>query len=217
MRIRRGRRMLISVVAAASLTVAVVAALALGSGSKTEPSSAGRFRGSEPPGRYELPAFELQSYRGEVLASDRLRGQVVLLTLLDSQCEQVCPLLASVIARAIDRLAPAEQAMVRALALTSDPAEDTPASVERFLSAQRAEGRLDYLLGTEAQLRPLWRQLYVLPSLDTGNDEIHSAPLRVYDRDGLWVATLHAGADLSEENLIHDIRVALRVRRDETR
>jgi hypothetical protein len=49
----------------------------------------------------------------------------------------------------------------------------------------------------------------VLPSLDTGRDTLHSAPLRVYDRDGVWVATLHAGVDLSEENLLHDIRYAL--------
>jgi cytochrome oxidase Cu insertion factor (SCO1/SenC/PrrC family) len=95
------------------------------------------------------------------------------------------------------------------LALTADPEEDTPRSVRRFLSSQRAEGRLDYLLGTESQLRPLWKALSVLPSLDTGRDTVHSAPLRIYDRDGVWVATLHAGADLSESNLNHDIRAAL--------
>lgn len=37
----------------------------------------------------------------------------------------------------------------------------------------------------------------------------HSAPLRIYDRSGVWVATLHAGVNLSEENLLHDLRAAL--------
>jgi len=33
--------------------------------------------------------------------------------------------------------------------------------------------------------------------------------VRIYDRDGVWVSTLHAGADLTTENLVHDVRVAL--------
>jgi protein SCO1/2 len=168
-----------------------------------------RYRGSEPPPGIALPAFRLPSYTGNEVSSRSLEGLVVLLTVLDSQCTEACPVLATVTARALDRLAPAERAQVRALALTADPEEDTPRSVRRFLSSQRAEGRLDYLLGTESELRPLWKALSVLPSLDTGRDSVHSAPLRIYDRDGVWVATLHAGADLSEPNLIHDIRVAL--------
>lgn len=49
----------------------------------------------------------------------------------------------------------------------------------------------------------------ILPSLDTGQNTLHSAPLRLYDRKGVWVSTLHAGADLAQCNLLHDIRHAL--------
>ena len=49
----------------------------------------------------------------------------------------------------------------------------------------------------------------VLSSLETGQGTLHSAPVRIYDRSGTSVASLHAGADLSEANLNHDIRVAL--------
>jgi cytochrome oxidase Cu insertion factor (SCO1/SenC/PrrC family) len=203
------------------LVVLAAAAVLLAGGFGGEADGAqsgdGPYRGSEPPGRIELPAFELPSYRGGHVASSDLRGTVVLLTLLDSQCTDACPILASVVARAVDDLRPAEQARVRALAITSDPAEDTRASVRGFLRRQRAEGRLDYLLGSERDLRPLWSALHVLPSLDTGRDTLHSAPLRIYDRSGIWVATLHAGADLSEANLLHDIRVALAARDDATR
>lgn len=169
----------------------------------------GAYRGSEPPAGIMLPGFELPSYRGGRVSARELQDRVVLLTLLDSQCTEACPILASVIARAVDRLSADERRQVRALAITGDPAEDTPASVRRFLAARRAEGRLDYLLGEERELRPLWTALQLLPSLDTGQDTLHSAPLRIYDREGVWVATLHAGADLSEENLLHDIRYAL--------
>jgi protein SCO1/2 len=191
--------------------VAVVVALAGRGGGSNEAGlgDGGPYRGSEPPARITLPDFDLPSYRGGRLSAGELRGRVVLLTLLDSQCTEACPILASVIARTVDRLSRDERAQVRALAITGDPAEDTPASVRRFLAARRAEGRLDYLLGEERELRPLWTALQLLPSLDTGQDTLHSAPLRVYDREGVWVATLHAGADLSDENLLHDIRYAL--------
>jgi cytochrome oxidase Cu insertion factor (SCO1/SenC/PrrC family) len=210
---RSNRRSLILVLAAALAGLAVLAilvALASGRGSdEAGLSGGGAYRGSEPPARFTLPEFDLPGYDGGRVSSGELRGRVVLLTLLDSQCTDACPILASVIARAVDRLSRDERAQVRALAITGDPAEDTRASVRRFLAAQRAEGRLDYLLGDERELRPLWTELQLLPSLDTGRDTVHSAPLRIYDRDGIWVATLHAGADLSEENLLHDIRYAL--------
>jgi protein SCO1/2 len=192
------------------LLVAGVAVLASDRGGRAAGlSGEAPYRGSEPPVRIMLPEFELPSYRGGRVSTGELRGRVVLLTLLDSQCTDACPILASVIARTVDRLSPDERALVRALAITGDPTEDTPASVRRFLAARGAEGRLDYLLGQERELRPLWTALQLLPSLDTGQDALHSAPLRIYDRSGVWVATLHAGADLSEENLLHDIRYAL--------
>lgn len=55
---------------------------------------------------------------------------------------------------AVARFRPA-RAQVRAVGVTADPEEDTPASVGRFLRARRAEGRLDYLLGDARGLRPL--------------------------------------------------------------
>lgn len=205
---RQSTRTVVMLAAVGALALAGgIAALASREGGTDEP-----YRGGAPPKGIELPSFQLRSYRGDRVSSRSLAGRVVLLTVLDSQCTEACPILASVTARALDRLAPSERAQVRAVAITADPSEDTAASVRRFLSSQRAEGRLDYLLGTERELRPLWNALQVLPSLDTGRDTVHSAPLRIYDRDGTWVATLHAGADLSQENLIHDIRTALESR-----
>jgi cytochrome oxidase Cu insertion factor (SCO1/SenC/PrrC family) len=208
--------MLVLIAALASLAVVagIVAVADRLSGGRADEA---RYRGSEPPGRNLLPTIALPSYRGGRVTASELRGRVVLVTLLDSQCTDACPIIASVVARTVDRLTPAERGQVRALAVTGDPAEDTPASVRRFLRSQRAEGRLDYLIGKERELRPLWSALHLLPSLDSGRDTLHSAPLRVYDRNSVWVATLHAGVDLSEADLLHDIRRALRARDDDTR
>jgi protein SCO1/2 len=210
---RRGFRAPLALAASAvALLVAAGAVIAaVGRQRQESADSAGKdsFRGSVPPARIELPWFQLVDYRGRHVSSEALRGKVVVLTLLDSQCEETCPVIASVVARTIDRLSPAERRRVRAVALSTDPAEDTGDSVRRFLASRRATGRLDYLVGSEADLRRLWRELHVLSSLESGEDALHSAPVRVYDRRLVWVSTLHAGVDLTAENLLHDIRLAM--------
>jgi cytochrome oxidase Cu insertion factor (SCO1/SenC/PrrC family) len=111
----------------------------------------------------------------------------------------------------MEKLTAQEGRQVKAVAITTDPRGDTPASVRRFLSRRHAGGEIEYLLGSEGELRKLWKTFHVLSSLESGSHEMHSAPVRIYDRDLIWVATLHAGADLTESALLHDIRTALRV------
>ena len=115
------------------------------------------------------------------------------------------------VARTLDGLTQDERRDVRAVAISTDPAEDTERNVRSFLVRNRAVGRLLYLGGgqPESELRAVWNEFKVLSSLESGEDTLHSAPVRIYDRHGEWVATLHAGADLTEESLAHDIRVAL--------
>jgi cytochrome oxidase Cu insertion factor (SCO1/SenC/PrrC family) len=158
-----------------------------------------------------LSDFSLRNYDGQRVRSSDLRGRVIVLTFLDSQCTESCPVIAWTVARAVEALAPAERRDVRAVAISTDPAEDTERSVRRFLARNRALGSLLYVGGgqSERELRSVWKSFAVLSSLESGMDTLHSAPVRIYDRSGVWVATLHAGADLNEANLAHDMRVAL--------
>ena len=158
-----------------------------------------------------MPEFSLRNYDGRLIFSDALRGRVTVLTFLDSQCTESCPVIAWTVARAVDGLTSAERKEVEVVAISADPTEDTPANVRRFLARNRATGRLRYVGGGEPErkLRKVWNTFQILSSLESGNDALHSAPVRIYDRNGTWVATLHAGADLSEANLVHDIRAAM--------
>lgn len=171
--------------------------------------AAGEYRGSEPPARITLPDFTLPDYTGASVSSQELEGKVVLLTFLDAQCTEACPIIASQIARTLERLTSEERAQIAAIAISTDPEEDTPEAVASFLEKNRAVGKLRYLVAPVERLRPVWESFQIVASLDTGSDTLHSAPVRIYDRDGTWVATLHAGADLTMENLAHDLRVAL--------
>jgi protein SCO1 len=201
---------LVGLAATIAVAIAVLAAdTGDGGGQGAVGAPPGTYRGSEPPAELRLPAFALRDHAGEVVRSRDLRGKVVLLTFLDSQCEDACPVIARQVGLTVDLLARAEREEVEAIAISTDPAEDTPRSIRRFLIRQDALGKLRFLVGDEQALRSLWKRLAILSSLESGRDDLHSAPVRVYDRRGLWVSTQHPGADLTPENLAHDVRLAL--------
>jgi protein SCO1 len=170
----------------------------------------GPYRGGQPPPGVHLAAFALRDQRDQTVTTRGLAGKIVVFTFLDSACKDSCPIIAGAIAAAIDRLSPGERKQVAALALTVNPATDTPRSVIRFLRARNAYGKLDFLLGTVQTLKPVWKKFGVIPATETGDADIHSADVRIFDRHGIWVATQHPGVDLTPANLAHDIRVALR-------
>lgn len=166
------------------------------------------FRGSEPPSGLMLPAFELRDDEGRQVRSADLRGKALAVTFLDSECTEACPIIAAQMTQAAKALG-ADRGRVETIAITVDPVGDTPERIERFLGRYRATGTLRYLDGTVAELRPVWRGFQVASSLDSGDSNMHSAPVRVYDGEGRWRSTLHAGVDLTAASLAHDLREAL--------
>jgi len=205
---------LLLVIAAGALALATGALLLAslrdgsGSGDAAELGS-GPFVGSEPPAGITLPSFSLVDEAGRAVTDGSLRGSVAVVTFLDAQCTDACPVIGEIAARAVDRLTPDERRQVAIVGISVDPAEDPPAEVDAFLQRHRATGKLSYLVGGERELTRVWRDFGVLSVAVSGDDDIHSAPVRIYGADGEWVATLNAGADLTVDALVHDIRVAL--------
>jgi protein SCO1/2 len=167
------------------------------------------YRGSRPPEGMKAADFRLRSYTGREVRMADLRGRVVALTFLDAQCEESCPVIAAAAPRALARLDADDRRRVAFVAITTDPAEDTPDAVRAFLRRYRAEGALEYLIAPPAAVRRSWDDYGVLASERTGSDTLHSAPVRIYAADGEWVSSLRAGADLTPRNLAHDLRVAI--------
>jgi cytochrome oxidase Cu insertion factor (SCO1/SenC/PrrC family) len=177
-----------------------------------EPASGpprGPYRGSEPPSGLRAPDFTLRDYRGKTVTMRALRGRVVLLSFVDSKCKEKCPIVTSVMAAALRRLSPKQGSGVVPLLMSVNPRIDTPASIGRFLARRRALS-LDYLVGSVRHMRPIWKAYGIVPAVDTGNADIHSSDVRIFDRQGNWVSTQHAGIDLTPANLAHDALVALR-------
>ena len=170
-------------------------------------------RGSKPPPGIVAPDFTLDDAQGGGVSMRALRGRVAVVTFLDSKCHEACPVIAGVVTSALRRLAPGERKRVVALAVSTSPADDTRASVRAFLRRHHALGELHYLIGSERRLRPVWNAFHILSSVDSGNSDVHSASVRVFDGRGVWVSSLSPGVDLTVANLANDVRVALRPRR----
>ena len=165
------------------------------------------YRGSIPPPGIRAPDFTLHDYRSAAVSMRSLRGRVVVLSFVDTKCTEKCPIVTSVIALALRRLPRPIRREVVPLLVTVSPRVDTPASVRRFLTARRALS-VDYLIGSVRLLRPVWKAYGILPAVDTGSADFHSSDVRIFNRDGVWVSTQHAGVDLTPQNLVHEIREA---------
>lgn len=196
-------------VAVASAALAVAGTLALLVAFGPWRDDRGRYVGSQPPVAITLPDFALtDAVTGREVSAQSLRGRVVALTFLDTACTDACPLIVPRMVDTLRTLSASERRRVALIALTVDPTVDTPTAVGAFLRRHRARGRLQYLIGDAATLRPIWKRFYVLSALETGSANSHSAPVRIYDREGRWVSSLHLAADLNPSNLAHDLRLA---------
>ena len=167
------------------------------------------YRGSRPPSGMTAADFQLRSYTGRDVSMRDLRDKVLVLTFLDAQCKESCPVIAATAPQALARLGAEDRGRVAFVAITTDPREDTPGAVRSFLRRYRAAGALEYLIGPPSAVRRTWDEYGVLASEKTGSDTMHSAPVRIYAPGGEWVSSLGAGADLSPRNLAHDIQVAM--------
>jgi cytochrome oxidase Cu insertion factor (SCO1/SenC/PrrC family) len=92
---------------------------------------------------------------------------------------------------------------VPALAIAVDPPRDTPERAKAFLSEQRALGRIDFVLGKRAELRPLWDGFFVRPQSVT---EEHQARFTLVDAKG-FQRVGYPGSEATPERLAHDLRL----------
>jgi protein SCO1/2 len=154
---------------------------------------AGALRPAIPP-----KDFVLRDQDGKRVALSDFRGQVTVLTFLYSTCQDTCPVTATTIRGALDDLGHD----VPALAVSVDPANDTPASAQRFLAQRRLTGRMRFLLGDRPTLARVWRDYGIRPQ---GDGFEHSAYVLLIDRAGRQRLGFPV-SELTSEGLVHDIR-----------
>jgi protein SCO1/2 len=183
------------VVCAAALAATVLAARG---GGEPEPETASnRYAGAIMPRGLRAPDFRLRDQEGEPISMRRFRGRPVLVTFLYTTCDDTCPGQAQTVRGALDELGHD----VPAVAVAVDPPRDTPERARAFLIEQRALGRIDFALGSRAQLRPVWRGFAIRPQ---STREEHQARFTLVDKRGFQRVGF-PGGQATAEGLAHDL------------
>jgi protein SCO1/2 len=162
-----------------------------------------------PPG-LRAANFSLLDQNGHRVTLARLRGHVVILTFMHSQCHGACPLMAEQIKGALNSL-PKQGAGIPAIAISVDPAQDTPASRDHFLAKYGMTGRLEYLSGPRDLLRKVWHAYAIQPLQGNGTGDDHSAFVFLIDRRG-YERVGDPVTAATPESLAHDIAILQRER-----
>jgi protein SCO1/2 len=211
-------RLILLAVAAVALPVALLASFAARSDDSSPPAivedldpgaqpPGGAFKGAARP--LTPPAdFSLRDQGGRLVRLRDLRGRVVVLSPMYTSCPDTCPLVAQQIRGALDDLPARERRAVSALALSVDPAHDTPAAARRFLRTHGVWRYLDFLVGPRSSLKPVWRAYGFAPQ-SSGRE--HNSYVVVIDKRGRQRVGFPVDY-LTPEGLAHDIGVLARER-----
>lgn len=175
---------------------AVAGVLLFAVGEKTVAS--GGFAGSLRPAGIPPADFAgARDERGRPLRLAAMRGKPVVVTFLYTTCEDTCPLTAQQIRIALDELGHD----VPVVAVSVDPANDTPAKARTFALKQSMQGRMRWALGSRDQLARVWRSYFVEPQ---SADSEHSASTILLDARGVQRVG-YATSVLTPDDLAHDI------------
>jgi protein SCO1/2 len=144
--------------------------------------------------------FTLTDQYGRRVSLSDYRGQVVILTFLATSQAGASGLIAQQIRGALDDL----DRPVPALAVSAAPGADSPARVRAFLNSVSLGGRMRYLMGTPAQLAPVWHAYRVIPNPASRAAFERFASVLLIDPAG--DERVEFGVEqLSPEGLAHDV------------
>jgi protein SCO1 len=192
----RSRQLIaLTTLAAAALVAVVAVALAARHG-----KSGDGFDGALLPAGVRAPAFDLRDQDGRPVSMAEFRGRPVIATFLYSHCKDTCPVEARLLNQAVQELG---RPHATVLAFTVDPANDTRASVHAFLRKEKITVPFRWVLGTHAQMAPIWKGYAVTPQRA---DEEHMARIVLIDKRGMQ----RIGYPLDQttpDRIAHDLRL----------
>jgi cytochrome oxidase Cu insertion factor (SCO1/SenC/PrrC family) len=132
------------------------------------------------------PDFSLRDQAGSQVSLSAFRGQLVLVTFMDPQCQTLCPIMAQQLAT-VEAQLPAN--VKPTLLVVSAAADRSAADVATFTSHFTWRPGWHWLLGNSAELQAVWATWSVAVG---GTDLNHDEVVFVVDPQGRIVAGYHA-------------------------
>jgi cytochrome oxidase Cu insertion factor (SCO1/SenC/PrrC family) len=129
------------------------------------------------------PGFVLHDQQGRLTSLAQFRGKVVVLTFIDPECTQICPLTTQSMLEALKILGPAAASQVQLLGVNINPEKAQVADVAAYTRTHGLQGRWRFLTGSRAQLESVWHSYHVYVAADNGDIE-HDAAVILIDGNG---------------------------------
>jgi protein SCO1/2 len=192
-----------SVIAAIALVAVIVAIFGIVKSATSSASiSCGTGTGCTALGGTPAPGFSLTDQNGAIVSLQALRGHLVVLAFMYTHCPDVCPLTAEKLRLAGQQLG-AQANTVDWIGISVDPAGDTPDSAKQFAATHGLTGRLRFLLGSRAQLSPVWKAYFLVADAGAGAPANHVADhtgaVYLIDKQGREQLYLDSGFDPAKQ------------------
>jgi protein SCO1/2 len=175
----------------------------------TQAKSAPTLQGTDLGG-VAAPNFQLTDQFGNTVSLAQFRGHPVVLTFLYTHCPDTCPLIADKLHLALSNLG-SDSSKVGVLAVSTDPQGDDVAAAYQFSQVHHLLNQWHFLVGSKAQLQPVWSAYHVFASSPTptatGATVDHTVAIYLLDKQGHERVFL--AEDVDPNALAGDLRVLL--------
>jgi protein SCO1/2 len=160
---------------------------------------------SGTPLHTNAPAFSLKDQSGATVSLQSLQGRPFIITFMDMTCTQECPIIAQMIQQTATFLGPEKTSQVNWVIVSVNP-NNTPADVTDFMKKNGVTLPVKVLLGTQAELKPVWAKYYI-DVQPTPTDVNHTVALFVVDQKSVERLVILGGID--SKALAHDLSTLL--------
>lgn len=183
---RLASRLAVVISAILVVLLLVVITRGIGKGQTTNPT--GPTLQGDDLGSVSAPDFRLNDQFGNAVSLSQFRGHPVVLTFLYTHCPDACPLTADKLHLALEKLG-SKSADVGVLAVSTDPQGDDLAAAYHFSEVHHLLNQWHFLIGTKAQLAPIWSNysVYAAPATPTPSSPgtvDHTVAVYLIDKQG---------------------------------
>jgi protein SCO1 len=152
----------------------------------------------------QAPPISLRNYLGQPITLSQYRGRAVLVTFLYANCPDICPLITSNLRVALNMLG-VRASQVQVIAVSVDPRGDTAANVARFVSEHEMAGRMQYLIGSAAELARTWAAWSVGSTREAGQPDLVAHSALIYGISARGKLTTIYPATFEPGQIVHDV------------
>jgi protein SCO1 len=177
MRLRNISRMIVIVLVVLVGAVAIIHQRLTSDAAPAAPALVGGTALNDP-----VPQMSLRDQNGALVTTQSLTGRPTVLTFMDMTCTQECPIQAQLLNQTALFMGAQQASQVNWIVVSVNP-NNTTADANDFMQKNKVTIPIKVLLGTQAQLKPVWDAYHIYVQA-TPTDVNHTVALFLIDKSG---------------------------------